>query len=170
MNMHIRKAEFQDIDKITRLGMDLIFLHTEFEKDYYLLEENADMYFQSWVKSQLNSPSSFILVAETDPDDNQQGNFTQGEKQVVGLISGFIKYLFPWFKVKKVGHISFMIVNPSYRQKGVGKMLESEAKKWFRSENIGFVELYVDEKNSVGNKVWQNLGFLPFKNFLKKPI
>ena len=43
MNMHIRKAEFQDIDKITKLGMDLIFLHTEFEKDYYLLEENADI-------------------------------------------------------------------------------------------------------------------------------
>lgn len=157
--MHIRAASLTDLSQLVRLGRDLLSLHTDFDANYYQLEENFDELFGAWVKDQLNHPYQFIFVA-CDPADNN----------IAGFISGFIKYLYPWFKTKSVGHISYLVIDPNYRQQGVGKSLEKTANGWFKSKNISYVELYVEEKNTPGQIAWSKYGFLPFKKFLQKKI
>lgn len=161
--MHIRKAQNSDVDKITQLGLHLLHLHNGFDETYYDLEENTIIHFKNWVLSQINSQNSFILVAYTINQYNNQHN-------IVGFISGFIKYLFPWFKIKKVGHISFMVVDPASRRSGIGRTLEKEAVNLFKTEGVEYVELYVDEINIQGVKAWNSYGYLPFKKFLRKKI
>lgn len=157
--MHIRPAEIDDLGQIVKLGKELLTLHTEFDFDYYQLEDNFDELFGTWVKDQINHQYQFILVAQ-NPHDNQ----------IVGFISGFIKYLYPWFRTKSVGHISYMIIDNNSRNQGIGKLLENEAVNWFKSKNISFVELYVEEKNTTGKIAWDKYGFGPFKKFLQKKI
>lgn len=157
--MHIRLAQLPDAPEIIRLGKELLNLHTEYDFDYYHLEDNFDELFTVWVKDQLNHPYQFIYVAQ-NPSDNK----------IVGFISGFVKYLYPWFKTKSVGHISYMIIDTNFRRKGVGKLLEDAALGWFKTKNISYVELYVEEKNQPGKNAWDKYGFLPFKKFLRKKI
>lgn len=157
--MHIRPAQINDQADIIRLGRDLLDLHTLYDVDYYNLEANFSELFGSWVRDQLNHPYQFILVAQ-NPADNQ----------IVGFLSGFIKSLYPWFKTKSVGHISYMVIDKNFRRRGVGKLLENAAIEWFKTKNISYIELYVEEKNTTGQSAWNKYGFLPFKKFLRKKI
>lgn len=157
--MHIREANPEDVSQLVKLGKNLLTLHTDYNFDYYRLEEKFDELFGNWVKDQLNHPYQFIIVAQ-NPSDGK----------IAGFISGFIKSLYPWFKTKSVGHISYMIIDDNFRQKGVGKLLEAAAASWFKNKNISYLELYVEEKNETGKIAWDKYGFLPFKKFLQKKI
>jgi len=157
--MHIRPAELNDIAALVKLGKTLLSLPTVYDFEYYELEENFNELFGNWIKDQLNHPSQFILVAQNPADG-----------KIVGFISGFIKYLYPWFKTKSVGHISYMIIDHNFRRRGIGKMLENAATSWFKSKNISYVEVYVEEPNMTARSAWNKYGFLPFKKFLRKKI
>ena len=127
--MHVRLAQLSDVAQITRLGRQLIELHTDFDKDYYALENNFDELFSNWVKQQINIPQRFIFVAEE-------------KESIVGFISGFMKPLYHWFQTKTVGHISYMIIGQNFRRRGIGRLLEEASVTWFKSQNISYVELY----------------------------
>jgi ribosomal protein S18 acetylase RimI-like enzyme len=156
--MLIRQANSKDIDQITKLGIALLDMHTVFDGRYYAMEQNKESEFRRWVENQLYNNASFIIVSE-----NENGIIN-------GYISGFIKSLFPWFKTKAVGHISFLIIDPLYRNNKIGKLLEQEAINWFKNKKLSYVELYVDELNSTGKIVWEKYGYIPFKKFLIKNI
>lgn len=167
--MIIRPAEYKDVPQIVDLGRQLLDLHVSYDPDYYALENNFEELFTSWVKEQIGMPSQFLLVAtEKSPEDTSM-QMSPGE-HISGFISGFLKALFSWFKTKTVGHISYLIVEKSARQKGIGKQLEESAVLWFRSRKVSFIELYVEEKNDTGQKAWNEYGYLPFKKFLRKKI
>lgn len=155
--MHTRLATLADIQAVTKLGRLLLELHTGYDFEYYRLEETFDTLFAGWVKDQITYPSQFIIVAEVN-------------SQITGFVSGFIKSLYPWFKTKKVGHLAYLVVDPDYRRRGAGMMLEKAAQDWFKTSGVSYVEVYVEEKNETGKMAWDAYGFLPFKKFLRKRI
>ncbi|MCL4338757.1 GNAT family N-acetyltransferase [Patescibacteria group bacterium] len=159
--MRIRPATAEDTPHIVKLGRQLLELHTVFDFDYYQLEPDFDVQFAQWVHQQLSTPYQFIFVSEEE---------NGGQPVISGFISGFMKALYPWFKTKNVGHISYLIINPAYRKKGVGKSLENMANAWFKEKNVRYVELYVEEKNPIGKRAWESYGYMPFKKFLRKMI
>ena len=160
--MHVRIARIEDIPQIVSLGKQLLDLHAEFDSNYYQMEDSFHETFSRWVQDQIGQPSKLLLIAEKETQ--------QKEKLIVGFISGFLKSLYPWFKVKMVGHIAYMAVDPHHRKVGIGKLLENEAVIWFRSKKVSYIELYVEEQNTIGVKAWDSYGFLPFKKFLRKLI
>lgn len=155
--MIIEAAQLVDIPQIITLGKQLFDIHNKFNSHYYSLSNEFDRYFESWVKEHFNQETKFILTAKEDVN-------------IIGFIAGFVKYLFPWFMIKKVGHLSFLIVASHYRQKGVGRLLEDAASKWFKSKNLEYVEVYADEINWLGNRAWQSYGYQSFKKLLRKKI
>ncbi|MCJ7740279.1 GNAT family N-acetyltransferase [Candidatus Microgenomates bacterium] len=158
--MHTREAIIDDLPQLVALGRQLLEMHLSYDPEYYLLEDNFDELFGNWIKGEFDKPNSLLMVAEE----------TEPEKKIIGFISGFIKYLYPWFRTKNVGHIGYLIVDPTFRQKGVGKTLSQAADNWFKAKNVSYIEVYTDEKNQIGQIVWDNYGFLPFKKFLRKKI
>lgn len=156
--MQITKATKDDIPLITAFGKRLIQLHRDFDPSYYTYDEvGFTPDFSTWLDNQIITPSSIVLVAKEDG-------------QVVGFLSGFIKFLFPWFTIKKVGHISFMFIDEAYRRKGVGNQLLQFMKLWFKEQGLSFVELYVNEKNANGLSFWKSMGFGDFQKFLRMRI
>lgn len=162
--MHIiRKASSKDIPDLVKLGKQLLDLHTQFDRKYYELENNVEDLFRNWIISQIDQPNQFIFIAE-------EQNPALASGKIVGFISGFLKSLYPWFKTKYVGHISYLIVDPTCRNNGIGRLLEEETDKWFVSKNVKYIEVYVEEKNYTGQNAWTAYKFLPFKQFLRKEI
>lgn len=163
--MIIRRAEEKDIPPITKLGEGLTSLHLEFDPDYYVYDrEGFSTSFSQWLASQIPLSSSLLLVAEeNDQPAGRQGN-------IVGFMSGFIKYLFPWYSIKRVGHISFTFIDKNFRGQGIGSKLLEEAISWFKSQNLSYVELYANEKNFPGLTFWKSHGFADFQKFLRKKI
>ena len=160
--MHIvREASEKDLPVLVKLGKQLLDLHFEFDPEYYDLEENAGLLFRDWLVSQLAQPNQFIFVAEVQNTGPRNG-------EIVGFISGFIKSLYPWFKTRRVGHVSYLVIDSACRNQGIGKLLSDESDRWFRSRKIKYVEVYVEGKNYPGQKAWFSYHFMPFKKFLRK--
>lgn len=156
--MHVRPAIFTDISTIVLLGRKLLEMHSDFDSQYYQLEPDFDRLFGLWVKDQIGKDMQFLLLAETDT------------YQVVGFISGFLKALYPWFITKSVGHIGYMYVLPEFQRQKVGRLLEQHATAWFKLKNVLYIELYVEEKNQIGQIAWSSYSFIPFKKFLQKKV
>jgi ribosomal protein S18 acetylase RimI-like enzyme len=156
--MHIHLALPQDVPHIVRLGKELLTFHISLDKHYYQLEENFDYLFTNWISTHINHPSQFIFVA------------TDNNGLIVGFISGFIKQLYPWFRIKKVGHIAYLMIDTPYQRKGIGRLLENEAYLWFKNKNVPYIEVYTDYSNDIGKKAWEKYGYLDFKKFLRKQI
>lgn len=156
--MIIRRATEDDMSSITELGRGLTSLHLEFDPEYYVFDaQNFSSSFSEWLKGQLLVASSLLLVAVEDG-------------KIVGFMSGFVKYLFPWYTIKKVGHISFTFIAEDFRGKGIGTKLLNEAIKWFGEQNLQYIELYASEKNFPGLAFWKSHGFDDFQKFLRKKI
>jgi ribosomal protein S18 acetylase RimI-like enzyme len=155
--MQIRAATSEDVQAITKLATDLFTLHQTFDNEYYAMEEHPEQYISKWVAEQVRAVTSFMLVAEID-----------GE--VAGLIAGYIKPLYPWFITKAVGHLSFLIVQPQHRKKGIATALQEAAMSWFKTRNMTYVEVFVEEKNEIGNTAWNAFEFSPFRKFMRKKI
>ena len=155
--MHTRLAQPGDVEHLVVLGKMLLTLHQTFDQSYYQLDEQFDEKFGNFLAQHINHPHQFIIVALDDT-------------RIIGFISGFVKALYPWFSVKSVGHLSYLVTKPEVRRTGVGKALEKAAIAWFKEKNVNYVEVYTDEKNSVGTIVWDKLGYTPFKKFLRKSI
>ena len=148
----------EDIPAITNLGESLTALHKGFDPEYYTFdEEGFSASFSDWLNSQIPLPSSLFLVSIENG-------------KVIGFLSGFIKYLFPWYKIKKVGHISFTMIDENFRGRGIGRSLFFEAAGWFKQQDLNYIELYANEKNSMGLEFWKSCGFSDFQKFLRKKI
>lgn len=161
--MIIREAQDQDIGELTHLGRHLLDLHGNYDPYYYTLEENFPSLFSDWLKNQLYTSHQAIFVA-------QDNILFPSSNKIIGFISGFIKSLYPWFKVKSVGHISYLVIDPQYRMQHIGKALEQKLTSWFQSKGVEYIEVYTDEKNGIGVSAWVSYGYLPFKKYLRKKI
>ena len=160
--MNIRPATTDDLEGIVALTEDLLENHLEYDLEYFELAESHRLYLEDWVKYHLGSISQFILVSEIT---------ASGKKPVLtGYISGYIKPLFPWFKIKQVGHLSFLAVDKRWRRKGVGNLLEEKASLWFKEKDIKYIEVYTNEKNFPGLSAWTSYGYKPFNRFLRKSL
>lgn len=157
----IKPAENKDIPEIVNLFSELLELHKTIDPDYYQYEADYTSKLNSWAEQILNSTTQFILVFTDKVND---------EERVLGFISGYIKYLFPWYKIKSVGHISFLVVGKKYQNKGIGKNLEEAALKWFKERNLQYIEVYTNENNTAGIKAWNSYNYSPFNKFLRKRI
>lgn len=161
--MQIRIATAEDIPELTNLGRQLLDIHTGFDPDYYTLEENFSIYFSDWLKNQLYTPRQTIFVAVDQLSENEP-------QKIIGFIAGFIKSLYPWFKVKAVGHVSYLIISPEFRKNHIGKHLEEALILWFKNQGVAYIEVYSDEKNLLGVSAWTSYGYQPFKKYLRKKI
>jgi ribosomal protein S18 acetylase RimI-like enzyme len=155
--MLIREAQTKDIPQIIEMGKKIFEQHEMYDLSYYKTLDNFEDLYRQWVENQINTSTQFIFVA----CDNEE---------ITGFVSGYSKSLFPWFHLKTVGHISFLFVKENFRNKKIGTMLENKAVQWFTDKGLRYIELFVDEKNETGKKVWEKYGFEPFKSFLRKTI
>jgi len=157
--IEIYPAETNDIADIVNLSCRLFEIHRNIDPEYYQASADYNAKIRTWAEQQVNSPSQFLLVAR----DSQS-------KKAVGFISGYIKFLFPWYKIKSVGHISFLSVDPEWQKKGIGKQLNYEAEKWFSERGRKYIEVFANIENSAGVAAWKKYGYLTFNKMFRKKI
>ena len=153
----IRSAELKDIKDIIEIFTYLIKIHLEFDRQYYRTGKNFNSSVENWIKAQIEVPSHFLFVSV-------QNN------GISGFVSGYIKYLFPWYRITTVGHISFLVVKDEFQKKGTGKALMAEAEGWFKNKDLEYIEVFANEKNSAGVSAWKSYGFSVLNLFLRKKI
>jgi GNAT superfamily N-acetyltransferase len=149
--IHLRKAEVGDIPALLELWREMWLYHKEFDPRYELTD-SALIAMKYWLDVHVNSDRSIVLVAE---DESVQ----------VGYILGTIVENPLMIPAQYSGYISELAVTSIHRRKGVGNLLLEESHKWFRQNNIGFVDVNASVFNKASRNFWRKHGY---KEFLER--
>lgn len=149
-------TEIQEVEKLHNLLA--YFVQKETEDDYFDFDELNEVSLKHHLEGFINNPSRKIYI-------------TKENGVIVGFIScEIINCFLPISSIKKVGHISGAYVLPEFRRKGIMKKMEMLAIDFFRSNDLKFVELDFLTKNIIAEKTWKSLGYITFREQMRKTI
>jgi ribosomal protein S18 acetylase RimI-like enzyme len=156
--MFVRKATLEDAEPVARLNHELGLYHVPYHP-LYNLKENALELVLPYIKEKIEKSAlgeSLVLVAQ--------------DEEVVGFLMCSITDLKdPQWKIRKIGHVGAVFVNPEYRRRGIAASLMKEALKWLKECKIEYVDLNVDGQNAAANAAWTAMGFeLHQRNLIQK--
>jgi len=137
--MRIRSAKPEDIDRCTALLHTLFSQEAEFSPDARLQRRGLGMI--------VGDPSvGRVLVCEEEPG---------------GRIVGMVVLLFTVSTAlgARVVLLEDMVVDPSYRSRGVGSLLLREAAALARSEGLARITLLTDGDNLRAHAFYERNGF-----------
>jgi ribosomal protein S18 acetylase RimI-like enzyme len=140
MDITIRPARPEDIPRLCDLLADLFSLEADFEPD----REKQARGLGALIAD--SSASSIVLVAVM-------------EKKVVGMVS--VQTLISTAEGGRVALLEDVIVDRSYRRRGVGAMLLDGATAWSREQGLKRLQLLADNGNQPALKFYKNLRWNP---------
>jgi PhnO protein len=100
--------------------------------------------FAQIFEANLKSPNCFYCVAET-------------ENRIVGFISFHLQHLL--HHCGAVGEVQEFYLDKDFRNKGIGKRLMDEVKKYAEAKNVKSLEVTSNKKRTENIKVYESLGF-----------
>lgn len=142
----IRRATPDDADRIGEMWEQLARYHHQIDSRLPDAAANGALLYAQRILNRLNDSHTCTLVAERD-----------GE--VVGYVLGVIVDMVPeMFVQAKGGFLADIYVEPSARQKGVGRALVQTLSEWFRARGASYYEWSVAASNPAGRAFWQAMG------------
>jgi len=143
--MDIRRAKIKDLEEVVVLSCKSAIYHEELAS-YYDIDKNAKHILSVSLKKNIYSLNSSIFVAE------ENGN-------IIGYLLACKVNRLDMFKIKKAGLIADVFVEEKDRRKGVGGELVKECLKWFKKNDIYFIEISVEALNKKAINFWNKKGF-----------
>ena len=61
----------------------------------------------------------------------------------------------------RIGYVNGLYVLPSHRRQGIGQKLLDEGNRWFRSQGLPLVELYIASENKSALRFWEKNAYRP---------
>lgn len=92
------------------------------------------------------------------------GAFNEGE------LVGFVWcYVHDYFDEKRL-HINQIVIDKNYRAQGIAKKLLTQTEKHATDLNIKTIDLFVTEGNIAAEMMYEDLGYVTERRYLKKSI
>jgi ribosomal protein S18 acetylase RimI-like enzyme len=89
--------------------------------------------------------------------------------EIVGYASVVIRDQPAFYKIKKVGSISALMVAEEYRRRGIGTRIMEEAKLYFRQHGVKYYTFFTAVGNESAIRLYKKLGITPLHtSFLGK--
>jgi len=142
--MEIRRAFEEEIPQIYEIWLAFMDYLRKINPDYYSLSSDNSS-FSEFLKESIEKEERRIFIAAE-------------EGEILGFLLAFIDTLPEWFGKEKLGLIRYLAVKEGHQQKGLGEDLLGHSLKWFKSEGIQRVELYVLE-GIPASDFWKKQGF-----------
>ena len=151
--MDIRIAHVDDLQSIKELWKEMMDFH-RIRDEYFARSDEGHERFGEYARSNIESPEWLVMVAVED-------------EQVIGFSMGRIAAYPPVFKHSHYGFVADIVVNESYRGRGIGRQLFEHMLPWFREQGVFRVEIEVASTNEVSQAFWTRMGF---REYMKKMI
>jgi ribosomal protein S18 acetylase RimI-like enzyme len=134
---------------------DLVALSREFFEEYavyhekfFAIDELCDGDIAGFFSRSLASESGETFIALESA-------------RVVGYITISVRTRESFWKVKKEGHISGLMVHRSHRRKGVGTRLWREAMAFFKSRDVSYFTVCTSVNNHGAIRFYERIGMTP---------
>lgn len=151
--MNIRIARLDDLNAIKELWREMMDFHRA-RDEYFSRSERGHERHGEYVRRNIESPEWLVIVADED-------------QSVIGFAMGKIDSYPPVYKHTHFGFVADIVVNESFRGRGIGRELYNQMLPWFREQGIDRVEINVASTNEVSQAFWRRMGF---REYVKRMI
>lgn len=86
--------------------------------------------------------------------------------EIVGYITVCIQTQPNFWEVRRIGHISGLMVRREDRRKGIGMQLLEHARAYFRERGVKYYTVYTATANSAGIEFYKDRGLEPLQSCL----
>jgi GNAT superfamily N-acetyltransferase len=104
-------------------------------------------------------------------DEKAIACIVEKEARPVACLAGRIEETsFPPSGVGTIGNIAICWVAEEFREQNIGSDLVSYAESWFLSRGVKVIELSYLAQNSLAEKAWSRIGYVPFRIYSHKVL
>jgi len=150
----IRPARRSDVDGIALLWQEMMALHFDLDSRFRFVADAPTAYARH-IRRSMSSRRAHVAVAEASG-------------RIVGYVLAELHERPPIYPVGIYSFISDLCVEPSQRQRGIGRALFRAAWRWALSCGVTAVELYAAERNPTAFAFWQAMGFSPYLRLMRR--
>jgi len=140
-NIQIRKAVAADLPVLLTFEQGIIAAERPYDSS---LKEGTIHYYD--IAAMIAATHIEVLVAESDG-------------VIIGSGYARIQDAKPYLKISRYAYLGFMYVVPSYRGKGVNKLVMAGLKAWAIEQGIAELRLDVYAGNEAAIKAYEKAGF-----------
>ncbi|MEM4166664.1 MAG: GNAT family N-acetyltransferase [Candidatus Bilamarchaeaceae archaeon] len=155
--MKIRKATKKDLKTLIELSDQLLLDHAKRFSTGPKLAKDFHTPKVKYYRSLMTKRNAVFFVAE------EKGT-------VVGFILGKEGKDPPIFAETRIGKIEELYILPKFRDKGIGRRLFAELKKWFKKRKYKTIEITFYSENKKAKRLYYKLGFRPHKKTWRMKI
>ena len=143
----IRHALTSDLPRLGRLGAFLVEAHHEFDPPRFLAANHRTAAgYASFLSIKLEDPKTAILVAEMNAE-------------VIGYAYAAVQG-YDYLSLRgPAGVLHDLIVDPQYRNRGVGALLIEAAIEFLKARGAPRVVLSTAERNQAAQRLFTRMGF-----------
>ncbi|MEF2965378.1 GNAT family N-acetyltransferase [Paenibacillus sp. M1] len=134
---------------------DLIKLSKDFFKEY---ESNHEFFFNI---EQLNDKDIIGYFSNWFNQEDKVAYIAIDDQKIIGYITAYIMNQPDFWEIKRVGHVSGLMVDSSMRRKGIAKELMLSAVSFFKARDVKYYTLFTSSNNSKAIKFYESFGMNP---------
>src|SRR3954447_10298154 len=153
----IRRARFDDYAEACRLSDAVDELHRD-RLPWVFKTPDVQPRSEACFSDLLNREDTAVFVA--------------GAGHVVGIAFGRLRSPpeLPVFRQQRFGVLDELVVDPTWRRRGIGRRLAHAVEQWARESGAPWIELNVYDFNTEARRFYEALGYLPLSTKLRKPV
>jgi ribosomal protein S18 acetylase RimI-like enzyme len=145
----ILKSE-HDLSDLVELSKSFFKEYEQYDKGYFKLGRLKEEQIREFFLGSINSENCRTAICVEDD-------------RMLGYVTFSVKNREPFYEIRRVGYISGVMVDEKHRNKGVGKLLLNEAKKWFKKKKLRYFYLETSAKNKLGIEFYERNKMSPLK-------
>jgi len=145
----IRELRPEDnLAAVLKLCKDFFFDYERHHEDFFDTDNLSDADISGRFQESLESEDSATIVALVDD-------------VIVGYASVAVRAQPRFYKVKKVGAVSALMVAEEHRRRGIATRLLAEAKAFFKRRGVKYFTLYTSVANKEALKFYEKNNMTP---------
>jgi len=144
--MDIRAGTVDDIPAVLPLAAGTVAFHQALDPARFGAVPDAAAGYDGWLRRLAGNDTDLFLVAEVDGS-------------VVGFVIGVLDEGYRMYRVRRYGFIHDLWVEPSCRQKGIGRALVLAGIEHFRGVGAEQVRLDTAASNETAQRLFGACGF-----------
>jgi len=153
MTVTIRPGTEDDLPGMLRLWREMMDFHAHWDARFQ--PKPSPVAEQAWAdylrEEILGSDTWCVFVAER-------------ERKLVGQTLGELRKRAPVWLPQTYGYVTDIVVDPDGRREGIGSVLFSALKDWFRERGATHLELQVLARNPASQAFWRAMGCNEYSN------
>ncbi len=154
--MHVLIRELRAGDDLTAVLSLCKAFFAEYEghhEDFFDTDALRDDQLSGRFLDSITSETSCTLVATADG-------------VIVGYASIRVSDQPDFYRIKHVGRVSGLMVDPAFRRRGIATQLLVEAKRWFREQGVKYFTVFAATTNEPALCFYQRCGLKPLHTTL----